>query len=177
MSDDTEVTRRQRRVDVQRDEIPGWGVDADPKNDPTYPMRDRSKDDSPGRNWEPPTFQDTDVEILQSIEHVRRPAVFGTSTPPSGLSGVIRRAAFGYSESQWARWLLLMLADRVNAAEGLAQDLGRGRLPHIGRESGMTALWKYDRKAYVGSVVSSLAVAGAAAGIGYLLLRNGRRRS
>src|SRR5690606_15597694 len=115
-----------------------------------------------------------DVEILQSIEHVRRPAVFGTSTPPSGASGVIRRAAFGYSESQWARWLLLMLADRVNIAERGAEGLARGRLPNLARERGMGALWKYDRKAYVASVATTVAVAGAAAGIGYLLLRKRR---
>jgi hypothetical protein len=115
----------------ERTDIPGWGVDADPRNDPTYPMRDRSQDDSPGMNWTRPTQQSTDVEILQSIEHERRPAVFGASTPPTGLSGAIRRRAFAYSESQWAHWLLLMAADRINAVEGLPpegrHDRGRHR--------------------------------------------------
>ena len=110
--------------------VVGWGVDADPENDPTWPMRDRSKDDGPGMNWTPPETQHTGVEILQSVEYPRRPAVVGQSTPPSGVSGVIRRAAFPFSESQWGHWLLLMLADRVNAVEGVIDDLLRGRAPN-----------------------------------------------
>jgi hypothetical protein len=39
---------------------------------------------------ERPPQQESDVEILQSIEHIRTPAVFGTSTPPSGVSGMVR---------------------------------------------------------------------------------------
>jgi hypothetical protein len=93
-------------------------VDANPRNDPTYPMRDRSQDDGPGMTWRRPPLQSAEIEILTSIEHNRLPAVLGTSIPPSGLSGVIRRAAFKYSESQWAHWLLLMLADRINVVEG-----------------------------------------------------------
>ncbi len=49
--------------------------------------------------WERPPQQKRRVEILASIEHNKLPAVFGTSTPPSGLSGMIRRQAFKYSES------------------------------------------------------------------------------
>ncbi|HEY0101983.1 MAG TPA: hypothetical protein VGB60_00765 [Brevundimonas sp.] len=110
--------------------VVGWGVDADPENDPTWPMRNRANDDGPGMNWTPPETQHTEVEILQSVEHVRRPAVVGQSTPPSGLSGVIRRGAFRLSESQWGHWLLLMLADRVNTVEGVVDDLMRGRAPN-----------------------------------------------
>src|SRR5690606_3546617 len=63
-----------------RDDIPGWGVDADPDNDPTFPMRDQSEDDAPGMNWARPGQQRADgVEVLRSIEHERMPAVFGTS--------------------------------------------------------------------------------------------------
>ncbi len=29
-----------RNLPVDPSKIPGWGVDADPRNDPTYPMRD-----------------------------------------------------------------------------------------------------------------------------------------
>lgn len=43
--------------------------------------------------------QESRVEILRSVEHNRLPAVLGTSTPPRGLSGRLRRIAFGYSES------------------------------------------------------------------------------
>ncbi len=42
--------------------VVGWGVDADPENDPTWPMRDRAADDGPGMNWDPPAAQAADVE-------------------------------------------------------------------------------------------------------------------
>ena len=60
--------------------VPGWGVDANPENDPTYPMRERSRDDHSG-SWCRPSPQPADVEILQSIEHKVRPAVMGTEVP------------------------------------------------------------------------------------------------
>ena len=105
--------------------VPGWGVDADRRNDPTYPMRQREKGGRP-MDWARPPLQDPQVEILRSIEHNRLPAVVGTSTPPSGLSGAIRRAAFAYSESDWRHWLMLLGADRVNMVEGLVEDLAQG---------------------------------------------------
>jgi hypothetical protein len=43
--------------------------------------------------------------------------VFGTSTPPKGLSGIIRKYAYKYSEARAAHWLLLILGDRVDAWE------------------------------------------------------------
>ncbi|HEX8586222.1 MAG TPA: hypothetical protein VF680_17650, partial [Allosphingosinicella sp.] len=93
--------------------VNGWGVDADPENDPTWPMRDRAWDDG-DVNWARGPLQTPDVEILQSVEHIRTPASMGTSTPPRGLSGVIRRFAFRWSESNWLHWLMLMGADRID---------------------------------------------------------------
>ena len=52
-----------------------------------------------------------DAEVLHSNERPNISAAFGTSTPPSGLSGALRRFAFRYSESSYAHWLPLMLAD------------------------------------------------------------------
>lgn len=131
-------------------QIPGWGVDADPRNDPTYPMRDRSKDDrsndpSVGIAWTRPPQQQTDVEILRSNEFLHTPATMGTANPPRGVSGAIRRGAFHYSESQWAHWLLLMLADRINMIEGVFQDLSRGRIPNFYKEMGLGAELKHNR--------------------------------
>ncbi|HYD26080.1 hypothetical protein [Brevundimonas sp.] len=149
--------------------VVGWGVDADPDNDPTWPMRDRSQDDGPGMNWARPPVQDTDVEILQSVEHRRRPAAVGTSTPPAGLSGSVRRQAFRLSESQWGHWLLLILADRINTVEGLFQDIRRGRMPNPLVEMGVVPQSR-SREAAAGTV--ALFAIGVMAGV--LLLR--RRR-
>lgn len=109
--------------------IPGWGSAIDEANDPTYPYRERDNDDHSGA-WQRPAVQAVSVEVLQSIEHKWRPAVVGTSTPPRGLSGTLRRLAFRKSESNLLHWLLLMGADRVNTFEGVFQDLARGRVPN-----------------------------------------------
>jgi hypothetical protein len=126
--------------------IPGWGVDADPENDPTYPMRHIEDQQTRGLNWDRPAQQEPDVEILQSIEHNRTPAVVGTSTPPHALSGMIRRAAFRRSESDWWHWLMLMGADRLNVVEGVIEDLAHGKLPNIPAEMGIRAEWQHNKR-------------------------------
>jgi hypothetical protein len=142
--------------------VVGWGVDANPENDPTYPYRDRSKDEGLTKDWQHPVPQRSEIEVLQSIEYVRRPAVFGTSTPPSGVSGMMRRAAFRWSESNWLHWLILMGADRINVVEGVVEDLARGKVPNIPAEMGGRAEWKHNKK---GFAIKALAVAGVGAGI------------
>lgn len=137
--------------------VTGWGVDADPSNNPTYPYRDRAQDDHSG-SWQRPTPQKVDVEILQSIEHKQRPAVVGTSTPPSGISGMLRRLAFRKSESNLLHWMLLLGADRINMAEGVAQDLSHGKVPNIPAEWGIKAAWQHNR----GPLIMKTFVAAAA---------------
>jgi hypothetical protein len=155
--------------------IPGWASDADPENDPTYPMRDQTQDDGPGMNWQRPTQQPRNVELLMSNEHKRMPAVFGTTQPPKGLSGVLRRQAFRHSESKFAHWIMLMAADRVNMVEGVLEDLGRGRVPNLIDEYGLRAQWRYNRPQFVRRVATTAAVSGVAfAGI-YYLMRSRRR--
>lgn len=147
--------------------IPGWGVDADPENDPTYPMRD-TENQTRGLTWARPARQVPEVEILQSIEHNRLPAVIGTSTPPTGLSGMIRRAAFRRSESDWWHWLMLMGADRLNVVEGVVHDLSRGRIPNIPAEMGVRAEYRHNPK-------SLAKKAGVALALGALLFAWSRR--
>ena len=170
--DRTSTVRSASPIDAQS--VVGWGVDADPKNDPTYPYRDRSTDMGLRQNWEPPSPQQSQIEILQSVEYVRRPAVFGTSTPPHGISGVVRRAAFRWSESNWLHWLLLMGADRIDVVEGVAEDLARGKIPNIPAEMGARAEWKHNR---LGFVTKSAAVLGVAAGVFALARWGGVGRS
>jgi hypothetical protein len=149
---------RMSKALVDTSTIPGWGVDRDPGNNPTYPMRHVENQDTRGLNWERPAAQSPDVEILQSIEHNRRPAVVGTSTPPSGLSGAIRRYAFRRSESDWWHWLMLMGADRINVVEGVIEDLAQGKLPNIPAEMGARAEWRHNRKGFAikaGAIVAA----------------------
>jgi hypothetical protein len=144
-------------------QIKGWGVDADPKNDPTYPMKKRNNGEHAGYSWERPPQQQSDVEVLQSNERPNLTAAFGTSTPPSGLSGTLRRFAFKYSESSYGHWLPLMLADRIGVVEGVLADLAHGHVPNIFSELGGKAMWKHNRKTLVaqiliGAVLTSTAI-------------------
>ena len=141
--------------------VNGRGADADPKNDPTYPMRHRIPAEEARSGWVRPPRQPVDVEVLRSIEYPDVPAVFGTSTPPSGLSGMIRRAAFAYSESSYLHWLPLVLADRINVVEGVLDDVRRGRLPNAFAEAGGKARWSYERRRLVGGTLVRVAVAAA----------------
>lgn len=151
--------------------IKGWGVDADPENEPTYPMKNYTGDDHRRIHYPRPPLQPVNVEILHSNERPNITAVFGTSAPPSGLSGAVRRYAFRYSEGSWAHWLSLILADRINVVEGIADDLKQGIVPNIWKERGWNAEWKYNRKAFVQKAV----IAAAVAGIAIALVRKKRR--
>lgn len=141
--------------------INGWNVDADPKNDPTYPIKNRTNEEHQGYSWDRPPQQPQDSEVLMSNERPDITAVFGTSVPPSGLSGKIRRFAFNYSESSYGHWLPLLLADRVNMVEGIIDDLSRGHIPNIIKERGWTAEWKYNRPALIEKVVVGVVLTSA----------------
>lgn len=152
-----EAAEARPRIDPQT--VNGWNVDADTSNDPTWPMRDRAGDDGAGLDWARPPLQAVDVEILQSVEHERQPAVVGTAVPPSGMSGSLRRAAFRFSESQWGHWLLLMMADRVNAVEGVFSDLAKGRPPNPLAEMGLVSRQRAPRAAAMTLATGLLAAA------------------
>ena len=148
--------------------IKGWGIDADPENDPTYPMKKRTDEAIKGYTWERPPQQPITVEVLHSVERPNITATFGTSVPPSGLSGKIRRKAFEYSENDLSHWMSLILADRVNVVEGVIDDLKNGTIPNLFEELGWTAEWKYNRKKFL--IKSAITVGSAAALI--LLMSN-----
>ena len=103
--------------DQLRARIPGWGVDLDPKDRPAVP-RERFDPGATGAHWDFPERQPETWPRERSIEHKFLTPVFGTSCPPKGLSGVIRKFAYRrYSEARAAHWLLLLAADRVDAVE------------------------------------------------------------
>lgn len=151
--------------------VKGWGADADPNNDPTYPMKHRTDDGHAGYDWERPPQQPVDIEVLHSNERPNVSATFGTAAPPSGVSGMLRRFAFRYSESSYAHWLPLMLADRVNMIEGVFDDIRHGHLPNLFHEWGWRADWQHQRGALVARVALKTVVAGAV-----LVFLRGRRR-
>jgi hypothetical protein len=141
--------------------IKGWGVDADPRNDPTYPMKKRNDAEQEGYSWDRPPQQESESEPLRSTERPNTSAVFGAGPPPSGLSGLIRRYAFRYSESSYRHWVPLLLADRVNMVEGVIDDLARGKIPNVFAEMGWRADWKHDRRRLVTKCAIGVALAAA----------------
>lgn len=127
----------------------GWAVDADTMNQPYYPMKKLTDIDHSGMVWSRPAQQKANVEILSSNERPHLTAVFGTSHPPAGLSGVLRRFAFRYSEGSLGHWMPLLLADRVNVVEGIFEDLLRGHIPNVFSEMGLRAAWKHNRRGLI----------------------------
>jgi hypothetical protein len=125
---DQEALRQARLQDpsmglrADPDSIPGWGADLDPADRPAYP-KERTPPRLDNVHWTRPEQQQSEVEIFHSTERAGLTPVFGTSVPPSGLSGVLRRRAFRRSENDVRHWMMLLLADRVNVVEGLFEDL------------------------------------------------------
>ncbi|WP_127130319.1 hypothetical protein [Georgenia sp. SYP-B2076] len=102
-------------ADELRARIPGWGVDLDPKDRPAVP---REQNLPTGAHWDFPERQPETWPRERSIEHKFLTPVFGTSSPPRGVSGAMRKHAYrAYSEARAAHWLLLLAADRVDAWE------------------------------------------------------------
>ncbi|MET3932319.1 hypothetical protein [Arthrobacter sp. OAP107] len=98
-----------------RARIPGWGADLDPADRPSYPREQPGIDT--GAHWDFPERQPEKWPRERSVEHAFVTPVFGTSTPPRGASGALRKYAYKYSEGRAAHWLLLIAADRVDAWE------------------------------------------------------------
>ena len=123
MSDTPQTTYTQRKpplpvsIEELQARIPGWGADKDPKDRPSVPKL-QLRDDFTGAHWNFPERQPEKWPRERSIEHKFLTPVFGTACPPKGLSGVLRRHAYRrYSEARAAHWLLLVVADRVDAWE------------------------------------------------------------
>lgn len=120
-----------------RERIPGWGVDLDPKDRPSVP-RERSDPQVTGAHWDFPERQPEKWPRERSIEHKFLTPVFGTSTPPRGLSGMMRKYAYrSFSEARAAHWLILLAADRVDAVEHHLRSLGTLRPDNPVTETGV----------------------------------------
>jgi hypothetical protein len=76
--------------------VPGWGVDRKPENRPGYPL-----------------YQ----EYRPSHDTLSGQSPVTDTVPWKGLSGLLRRAAYGAPDWKPRRWMLLMMADRLDAFE------------------------------------------------------------
>ena len=137
-------TREKPRTAPSSDElrrsIPGWGVDLNPADRPSYP-KEVSADT--GAHWEFPERQQPRGFREKSTEHKFLTPVFGTAQPLRGLSGAIRRYAYTFSEGRLAHWMLLIAGDRIDVAESrLSAALG-GRPDNPITETGVLSEFKH----------------------------------
>ena len=178
-------------ADQLRARIPGWGVDLDPQDRPSVP-REQFDPTLSGAHWDFPERQPERVPRERSIEHEFLTPVFGTSCPPKGLSGAIRKVAYRYSEGRAAHWLLLLAADRVDAGEAHLKSFVSLRPDNPITQTGVLTEFKHHpiasrvgqkRADVVHSSLDPIIVAGpwlAAGGLAYVglrAIRKARKRS
>jgi hypothetical protein len=165
--------------------IPGWGVDLDPKDRPSVPQQ-RFDPGATGAHWDFPERQPEHQPRERSIEHAFLTPVFGTSAPLHGASGALRRLAYRrYSEARAAHWLLLVLADRVDATGAHVRSLATirpdnpitqtGVLGEFRRHPIRSRVGRTDlRHAWMDPIIVAGPWVGAAAGVA-LAARRARR--
>jgi hypothetical protein len=98
------------------EDIIGWGADAPLANRPGVPREFDPPMPLGNMSLMAPEQQSTGRPSAKSALHPLTP-VFGTVVPLRGLSGLIRRFAYTIPDYKARRWLLLMLADRVDVVE------------------------------------------------------------
>jgi hypothetical protein len=122
-----------------RQRIPGWGIDLDPSNRPSYPKEIAA---NTGAHWDFPVRQRPRGFRERPTEHKFLTPVFGTAQPLKGLSGRIRKQAYTYSEGRLAHWLLLVAGDRVDVLESRLSALVGGRPDNVITETGVLSEFK-----------------------------------
>ena len=129
-----EKPRIARSTDELRNTIPGWGADLNPADRPSVPKEVMQET---GAHWDFPERQRPRGPREKSTEHKFLMPVFGTAQPLHGLSGVIRRYAYTFSEGRTAHWLLLIAGDRVDVLERRIAALLQGRPGNPVTETGV----------------------------------------
>ncbi len=101
---------------------PDIAVDAPLENRPGVPREKRPPEamTAPPR---PSPLREGEVEILVEPTRAGRTPVFASVHPPRGLSGALRRTAYRLPDYRVRRWLLLLVADRVDAQESRVRRL------------------------------------------------------
>ena len=164
-----DVDTSQRRP-AHLEQIAGWGSDLDRARRPAEP-KERRPARLEGLHWHDVEPQAANVTVLHSTERPGLTPIFGSPLPPRGVSGQVRRLAFGYSENDLRHWLLLLFADRVDVVQGLVSDVAHGHVPRLYAETGGRAELRHNPRAAVAK--AAVLVAGAAL---FMAWRRGRSR-
>ncbi len=98
------------------------GIDAARADRPGVPKERQPPEPLANAHWLAPdrqanTVKGKTVTVLMHADRNELTPVFSTQVPPRGLSGLIRRAAYRIPDNYVKHWLLLLVADRVDAHE------------------------------------------------------------
>lgn len=118
----------------------GHAVDASAERRPGIPMEWDPPHPVGGAHWTEPARQLDPGYVLKRKGLDQLTPVFGTTLPPRGLSGALRRAAYEIADHKPAHWLLLMLADRVDVIEAHPLRMLRLVLPVVAGAFALRAL-------------------------------------
>jgi hypothetical protein len=124
---------------MERERIEGWGADRRPEDRPGVPMETEPRP-AEGAHWREPERQRSDVLVLKRAGLAELTPVFGTTLPPRGLSGLLRRAAYRIPEHHARHWALLLLADRIDVLEHRVREPGTARWVVLGAAA-LGAVW------------------------------------
>jgi hypothetical protein len=102
----------------------GFGIDASPLQRPGIPQERAPAQPLANAHWIQPDQQVATTQPLVGTGLQLTP-VFSTAIPARGLSGALRTMAYKIPDYKARRWLLLMLADRVDVLEHRPQTLAK----------------------------------------------------
>lgn len=126
-------TRNQSRAHGPGENPGAFGVDEPGRHRPGVPMEAETPPET-GAHWTTPERQQSEVEHLHRKALDQVTPVHGTAQPPKGLSGAMRRRAYGIPEHSPIHWAVLLAADRVDILEDrLSHGFGPGTLDALGR--------------------------------------------
>lgn len=110
-----------------------FGIDEPARNRPGVPMKAETPPDT-GAHWATPERQQSEEEHLHRKALDQVTPVYGTAQPPKGLSGAMRRMAYGIPEHSAIHWAVLLAADRVDILEDrLSHGFGPDTLDAMAR--------------------------------------------
>lgn len=110
-----------------RDVSKGWGSDHSPLDRPGVPRESDPPQPLASAHWLRPEQQQSDTQPL--VGHgMQLTPVFSSALPTRGVSGALRRLAYRIPDYRARRWLLLMVADRVDVLEHRPSALVKGLL-------------------------------------------------
>ena len=101
---------------MQRSDIHGWGADAPLENRPGVPEELDPPHPFGNMSLGAPAQQTRGEPSVKSTWRPLTP-VYSSAVPPRGLSGLIRKAAYRLPDYKARRWMLLLLADRIDVIE------------------------------------------------------------